>query len=115
MGALKGFVVGMGVLIVIGMGLLAYGLYHKATNPDFKIFADDNESAVFGDVAVAAPKGCVISSYDVRDGRLYLLLTASDRLASRLGLEDAPDCERIVVVDTAGGGVLGTIALTDAP
>ena len=115
MGALKGFVVGMGVLIVIGMSLLAYGLYHKANNPDFKLFATSDDSPAFGDVAVPAPKGCVIADSQALDGRLYIRLGASDRLSSRLGLENTPNCDRILVVDAANGAVLGSISLKEAP
>ena len=44
MAALKTLVIGMGLLIVAGMGLIAWGLYEKVADPGFKLFAGDGET-----------------------------------------------------------------------
>ena len=119
MQALKTLVAGLGLLIVIGSGVLVWGLYQKATDPDFKMFsfgaaAPDRAataqpsvpaaapaSAVgrpFADVDLGLPATCEIADMQVAAGRLFL----------RIG--GGPGCERIVAVDPADGRVLGTIA-----
>jgi len=71
MQALKGLVVGLGILIVIGFVLLIYGFYTSFTNPDFKVMADKSNEArspageranprprSFGEVRISLPDGC---------------------------------------------------------
>ena len=98
---LKGLVVFMGILVVAGMAVLAYGLYMKATDPDFTVFADtpgeDETPAAFGDVSFPLPADCNIVETIPEDGRLYL----------RIG--PVGPCERIVVINAADGSVIGSI------
>ena len=110
MQALKGLVIGLGILIVVGFVLLIYGFYAKFNDPDFKVLPDRNDRAstatgepasppaqVFGETRIALPDGCTL--VDMRpDG---------DRLYVRTG--PAGLCERILVIDPATGEVLGTI------
>lgn len=42
--ALLGVVIGMGVLIVIGLTILVYGLIQKASDPDFRFFKEESLS-----------------------------------------------------------------------
>jgi len=117
MQALKALVIGMGLLVVAGMIGLGYGLYLKASDPDFRLFSDASKEGSkkaedkwkqwrdrpapkpFGDVAIDLPKGCHIASMrPTRGARLFL----------HIGPEGA--CERIIVVDVKGGKVLGTIS-----
>ena len=104
MRALKALVAGLGVLIVGGMALLAYGLYMKASDPDFSIFRDDaGESAPakrFGRVELSLPKGCSIVEVRADGPRIYL------HVGPPIG-----SCERIIVIDAADGTVLGTIVV----
>ncbi len=119
---LKGLVIGMGVLIVIGMAVFAYGLYQKITDPEFTFFAAEPgdgapasasasasapppapapapPGAAFGTIAVPLPEGCVLARVIPEGDRLYLRIGPAGR------------CERVVVVDVATGSVLGTIAV----
>lgn len=101
MGALKALVIGMGLLLVAGLVALAYGLYYKASHPDFKLFDDTKAlpaghmapASAFGDLSVPLPPGCHIVDMEATGARLYL----------------RSDCDTVVVVDTARGTVLGTI------
>ena len=101
MGALKSLVVGLGILIFLGMTLLAWGVYKKSTDADFRLFgaapAADAGARPFGDVALSLPAGCSIVEVRPQGQRLYL----------RIGPAGA--CARIVVVDAVRGTVLGTI------
>jgi hypothetical protein len=100
--ALKALVVGLGVLIVGGMGLLGYGLYMKASDPDFSIFRDDADKLIpakqFGRVGLNLPKGCSIVEMRPDAKRLYLHIGPPVK-----------SCERIIVIDAIDGTVLGTI------
>lgn len=98
---LKGLVVFMGILVVAGMAALAYGIYMKATDPDFTVFADKpgegKVSAAFGDVSFPLPADCNIVETIPEGDRLYL----------RIG--PVGPCERIVVINAGDGSVLGSI------
>ncbi len=106
---LKSLVIGMGILIVISMAAIAYGIYYKSTNPDFALFSQpaggetggggrNAPAKPFGELAVPLPEGCRIASIRPTRGRRLFLLIGPDG-----------PCERVVVVDVAGGAVLGTI------
>jgi len=116
MQALKGLVVGLGVLIIAGFALLAYGFYLKITDPDFRVTkpAPEIQAAeaapqvpsaplsagrAFGEVRLPLPEGCTVVEMRPDGDRLYV----------RTGPEGL--CERIVIVDTASGAVVGTIAI----
>ncbi len=124
MQALKGLVAGLGVLIVIAMTTIGYGLYRKADDPDFKFFSLGGETKsqetdqppalptpssvntatpnmkpmAFGDVMLSLPKGCVISNVSGDGTRIFLKIGPS-----------GPACERVLVVDAANGSLLGTL------
>ncbi len=107
MQALKGLVVGLGLLIVVAMAALAYGLYYKASHPDFTLFGAAPDKAPsgpvpFGTVGVTVPEGCVIAAAEAAEGRLIL------RLGAAAGGQAAA-CQRVLVVDLASGAVLGTV------
>jgi hypothetical protein len=111
MQALKGLVVGLGILIVISFGLLIYGFYSKLISLDDEAPAPSSQAASpaaappvplagFGEVSVQLPSGCTVR--DVRPdgaGRLYL----------RLGPDET--CDRILVVEVQSGRQLGVITL----
>jgi hypothetical protein len=100
--ALKALVVGLGVLIVGGICLLAYGLYMKASDPDFSLFRDGAGTAVpamrFGRLGLDLPKGCSIVEMRPDGERLFLHIGPPVK-----------SCERIIVIDAIDGTVLGTV------
>ena len=123
MGALKSLVIGLGVMVVVAMGLLAWGLYHKANNPDFKLFetgTSQEEASGFGDLSVSAPKGCVIARAHVEDDLLVVLVKPSKNWFKDLGVKkleraERPDCDRVVVIDMTTGATKGSVKLTVEP
>ncbi len=105
MQALKFIVIGMGILIVLAVGLIGFGLYKKSVDPGWKLFGTRTEApvaaeaapAMFGKLNLALPEGCRIE--DVRpDGRRAYLI---------LGPISA--CDGLVVIDTQDGRILGRI------
>lgn len=113
MRALKALVIGMAVLIVLVMGLMAYGLTKKASDPDFTFFdfageaapaaAESAPSAPFGDILLPLPPGCRIEDMRPDGGRLFL----------RVGPPEGA-CPRIVVIDLSTGKVLGNVKVWSA-
>ena len=125
MGMLKSLVIGMGILVVAGMGLLGYGLYQKANNPDFDPFGvaakkaeqpapqgasqDTYQGGVtsppkpFEDIRVSIPEGCRLEqTQPTRGARLFLTIGPADG-----------SCSRVVVVDMVSGSVLGSVLITN--
>ncbi|MDA0306991.1 MAG: hypothetical protein O3B76_12040 [Proteobacteria bacterium] len=101
---LKGTVIGLGVLIMLAGGLLAYGLYQKSQDPGWRLFSSvpapapgPSASKPFGAVNLNLPEGCVIARVLPDGERAYLTIGPSGA------------CNRIVVVDITTGRVLGTI------
>lgn len=90
MAALKLLVVVMGILIVLGVGLLFYGLATRL---------EPLRGAGFADGRVELPAG----------GHIIEMAAAGDRVVLRVGLADG--AERLVVVDIARGRALGTVLL----
>lgn len=110
---LKGIVIAMGILIVAGMGLLAYGVATKVRAPATSAAGAPSalpqpSTAGFGTVPVPVPKGCTFGPLVADGDRAYL------RLAPAGAAAPAPACERIIVLDVARGRVLGTIVPSDA-
>jgi len=98
MRALKALVIFMGVLIVVGMGILAYGISVKFGQ------SVEREAAASArrwpsDISVAVPAGAEVAETIVADGRMVV----------RLALPDGG--QRFVVVDLVGGRQLGTVEL----
>jgi len=116
MQGLKMLVVGLGILIVISMGLLGWGLYTKFTEPQGAGGVSSSAirtppppiagpsataaapSAAFGEIRVPLPAGC--TAIEMRP--------TADRLYVRTGPTGL--CERIYVFDN-GGRLLGSILL----
>ncbi len=115
MQALKGFVIGMAILLAVGFGFLAWGLYYKANNPDFRLFASPKDKASsalpapgvptepFGDVEIPLPPNCSIEEMRAKRGRLFL----------RIGPGEG--CPRVIVLDAVQGRVLGVFKSPGAP
>lgn len=112
MQGLKVMVVGMGALIVISLGLLAWGFYSRVAPP-----TDNSKAATvagaghgegpgahgasvalpeFGEVHIELPAGCTLAGMYGDSGHLYV----------RTGPEGL--CERVLVLDPVSGTLLGT-------
>ncbi|WP_299615916.1 hypothetical protein [Pelagibius sp.] len=89
MQALKFLVIVMAILILGGMGLLAYGLATRL----------DSGGAVFEAIELPLPPGCTIAGTEVSENRLVLRF---DGLAER-------GCQQVVVVDMTTGRILGQV------
>lgn len=104
MQGLKILVVIMGILIVISMGLLGWGIYSRLAHrsiPEQETppSATVRPSGHFGEVRVDMPAGCTVVEMRPHADRLYLRTGPT-------GL-----CERIIVLDASNGRVLGTVIL----
>ncbi|CAA7621574.1 conserved hypothetical protein [Candidatus Terasakiella magnetica] len=107
MKALKSLVLFLGVLLVVGLGLLGYGLYSKAhlkggASAGAAPAAVAAVVAEFGTVQVPIPAGA----------RVEQMVTAGERVVLRL---NGPAGERILVLDPGQGKVVGAFALTPEP
>lgn len=92
MQALKVLVIVMGVLIVAGLILVAYGLVGRESR-------DDTRAGAFGEVALDLPAGCEIAAARA-DGT---------RLIVRLAGPRERGCQQVIVVDLGDGRVLGRV------
>ncbi|MCP5365152.1 MAG: hypothetical protein H6905_08005 [Hyphomicrobiales bacterium] len=108
MQALKTLVYGMGILIVLAILLLTYGFYTRITDPNSRLFKNDDESppaeeaessSLQGEIRVPLPEGCTIVEMHPYGQRLYL----------RTG--PVGSCERVLIVDLSSGQLLGSLIL----
>lgn len=106
---LKALVIGMGVLIVLGMGLLAYGLLTKTRGPvgegDAQSQIDSSDARGFGELALAGNAGCAIRNTEAEGRRLIITLASGSDDNSGL------TCEKVIIIDMSAGSVIGSIAL----
>ncbi|NQU59900.1 MAG: hypothetical protein HQ512_02115 [Rhodospirillales bacterium] len=105
---LKGIVIGLGVLIILGLGLLSYGFVQKTNNPDWRLFSAAPAPVAgapalvtplktFGTMKLNLPEGCTITGVRPDGARAYLMIGGGSA------------CNRVIVVDTGQDRVLGTI------
>lgn len=107
MQGLKALVIGMGILVVMGMIVLVYGLVQKASDPDFSFFdtAEKTEAPVpgkaaaapFGDISLRLPAGCRVEGMEPDGGTLFVLVGP-----------EGP-CTQIIALELASGRVLGNV------
>jgi hypothetical protein len=115
MQALKAIVIFLGVLIVIGMGVLAYGLMMKFD--EWQAKKDDAPAPVpiveyapsgpapvvteiwTGDLKVAVPAGARVAETIVDDGQMIVRLSLAD------------DSQRYLIFDLGTGKQIGAIEL----
>lgn len=103
MQGIKALVVILGLLIILSIGLLGYGFYRKATDPNFKLIEkkpaiekiDLVPPGVFGEVRLPLPTGCNVLEVVPDGARLYLRTGPAGR------------CERVLTIDAASGRILG--------
>lgn len=122
MQALKVLVTILTLLIVIVVTVIAYGMYRKSADPDFKFFKLGSDSTAlgekqlpssldafgkkkeafkpnaFGEVILSLPRGCNISTVSGDGNRLFLKVGPT-----------GSNCERVIVVNSTNGAILGTI------
>ena len=100
---LKGIVIGLGVLIVLGVGLLGYGFVQKSKNPDWQLIssspapASETSPKAFATFDLNLPEGCEITGVRPDGAKAYL------------SIGGAHSCNRVIIVDTKQGRVLGAI------
>ncbi len=106
---MKALVIGMGVLIVLGVGLLVYGLLAKtktpATPPGQSTTEGSDVSKGFGELALTGNAGCRIERATPDGRRLVIELAPASEGASVLR------CEKTVIIDMSAGTIIGGIAL----
>jgi uncharacterized protein (DUF58 family) len=106
MKAIKGLVAFLGVLLLSGLALLAYGLYNKAPfkGTPSAAFGRVTPASVaeFGQVAVHVPAG----------SRVEQMVVAGDRVVLRLS---GGGPEHVLVLDPGQGKVAGSFVLTPEP
>jgi len=102
MRALKALVIFMGVLILAGMGLVGYGIVKRTAIPERPAPATAAARA-YGPVEISLPSGA----------RIARTRTSGERLIVELEL--AGGGERLLVLDLATGGLVGTIDLKPQP
>lgn len=96
MQGLKGLVIFMGILIVIGLIVVAYGLASRMSG---------DRTGAFGEVDLALPAGCVIAGSEAENDRLIL----------RIGGPAERGCQQVLVLDLKDGELLGRIMAQPAP
>ena len=103
MQALKVLVIVMGVLIIVAITLLGYGLVTRVTKTGDSRGLGDARG--LGDVDLALPAGCAIAAAE-SDG---------DRLIVRVDGPAERGCQQVVVIDLADGTELGRIKAVTGP
>ena len=104
---LKGIVIALGILIFLGLGTLFYGFVQKSRNPDWRLFSnppvakipagDETPLKTFGTFSLNLPEGCEITGVRPDGAKAYL------------SIGGVKSCNRVIVVDTKRGRMLGTI------
>ena len=95
MQALKALVIFMAVLIVAGMALLVYGLVTRTGGGS----GSSGGGGGLTSLDLPVPEGCRIAGSELDGERLVIRL---DGLAER-------DCQQVLVVDLAGGRLIGQV------
>ncbi|MBE9558333.1 MAG: hypothetical protein IMF08_15855 [Proteobacteria bacterium] len=113
MQALKALVIFLGVLIVIGMGVLAYGIMLKFGEWQAK---NDGEAMSLAEIAPSAPVPVVTEVWtsDLKvvvpaGARVAETVIADGQLIVRLSLSD--DSQRYLIFDLGTGKQIGAIEL----
>ncbi|MEG3618627.1 hypothetical protein V5T82_09190 [Magnetovibrio sp. PR-2] len=106
---LKGLVMVMGFLIVLLMGLIIYGFYQKAQNPDYKMFRS-NDTTSQGEDATATLKDIPAGSMGLSEAAKILSVNMDGKRAILLVARDGVNADLLVVIDTRTGQVLNQTA-----
>lgn len=108
MKALKALVIGMGVLIVLGIGLLGYGLSVKGFSLQKAAVPASHSVALPGDPAPGDTGYFAVDLPIPSGSRLEQMAVAGNRVLLRLS---GTDGDRILVLDPATGHLAGTVTL----
>jgi hypothetical protein len=105
--ALIGLVLGLGAIIVVGMGLLAYGFVQRASDPSFSFFSktsapkDAPKAAAQANITVQLPTGTSVVSVTRADDLLMVHTVDEDDNSALLYID--PNDGRIVRRIAFGG------------
>lgn len=94
MRAVKALVIGMGILIIVGLGLVVYGVVRQADN----LISRDT----FGEVTIPLPAGCTLAEASADDRGLVVL---------RLQGKADDGCRQVLLFDSRSGEMRGRIHL----
>ncbi|MHC8509996.1 MAG: hypothetical protein ACYYKD_11520 [Rhodospirillales bacterium] len=100
---LKSLVIGMGILIVLGMGLLAWGVYQKTggraeTAKGAGMGAGLSAPPAFGYIPFDPGPGCAIAGIEPIGAGLWLRIEG-----------EGPACQKAVLINLETGKVVGTV------
>tara|TARA_B100000674_G_C37501347_1_gene760537 strand:- start:222 stop:596 length:375 start_codon:yes stop_codon:yes gene_type:complete len=123
MNALKALVAVLTLLIIVAVSVIAYGMFQKIDDPDFKFFelSGDKQSesvhssmhtsvpdsvraltpGIFGEIMISIPTGCNISTITGDGLRIFIKIGPTNLR-----------CERVIVLDSNNGDLLGTIRIS---
>lgn len=96
---LKALVIFMGLLIVVGLGLVVYGMASRVSDLP-------GTAAGFEAAAVTLPAGCSLAEARIEAGRLVL---RADGPAGRA------DCQQVILLDPESGRELGRVTVAPRP
>ena len=105
---LKSIVIVLGILIVLGVVSLGYGLYKKTSEPGWKPFPERAKniegqqqnrepSKPFGTISLDLADGCIITKVLPKQRNVYFMIGKK------------PSCNAVILVDLKKGVVLGRI------
>ena len=90
MRALVTLVIVMGIAILVGLALVAYGLVGRVSQ----------DAVGLGDISLPIPAGCRLADSRIEEGRLIVRVD---------GLPEQ-NCQQIVILDLESGAVLGRVS-----
>ena len=104
MRALKGLVIGLGILIAIGLTVVLVTVFNRMCTPagtsaGTVAVAGPGAPVAFGDVKITLPAGAKVLRTEVSNGRLIVHLSPGQGGA------------RVLVIDLASGKQLGTVEI----
>jgi len=88
---LLALVIGMGVIVLLGVGVLAYGLMQRASNPNFAFFKDAPSAT---NIQIALPEGATVQEIG----------TVNNLLA--VHVIDGQDRDSVLMIDPADGRIV---------
>ena len=114
---LKSLVIFLTILIALAVCLLGYGFFKRAQDPNWRLFKalkysktqerdrletprsvlEKSQLKSWGHVNLNLPSNCRLSDFRTDGSRLYLMT------------EPAGECQKIIVIETDTGRILGTI------
>lgn len=107
--ALIGLVLGLGAIIVVGMGLLAYGFVQRASDPSFSFFSKtSNISSAAKETPKSAAQGQANITVQLPSGTSVVSITRSDELLM-VHTVDEDDNSALLYIDPTDGRIVRRI------